>query len=276
MITVIAILVTVPFFIIMLSVRHLMGVTLRHRTVELRGVDELPAHFSSAFSEALRSLEKLGFRASHCEVSGVLFGPRDFKTWILVWVNDEQKVAASIFAPTQLNLRTPADISLFSLDRSRETFTSFTCKAHLFIPGMERFTVHDTYTSNIEEMFRKHLAARVERVADPIMLDPEERIAEAQLFIDRYLDFLHRGSWTRSLEPGQYQFRFLPAFRFAARQLIGSTMAAMLNRFDRSTQTTAAPVAPAEFEIEVFQRFDMSVAETRPMAWPVKLGLPHK
>ena len=101
MITVIAILVTVPFFIIMLSVRHLMGVTLRHRTVELRGVDELPAHFSSAFSEALRSLEKLGFRASHCEVSGVLFGPSDFKTWILVCVNDEQKVAASIFAPTQ-------------------------------------------------------------------------------------------------------------------------------------------------------------------------------
>ena len=125
MITVIAILVTVPFFIIMLSVRHLMGVTLRHRTVELRGVDELPAHFSSAFSEALRSLEKLGFRASHCEVSGVLFGPSDFKTWILVCVNDEQKVAASIFAPTQLNLRTPADISLFSLDRSRETFTIF-------------------------------------------------------------------------------------------------------------------------------------------------------
>ncbi len=273
MITVIAILVTVPFFIIMLSVRHLMGVTLCHRTVELRGVDELPAHFSSAFSEALRSLEKLGFRASHCEVSGVLFGPSDFKTWILVCVNDEQKVAASIFAPTQLNLRTPADISLFSLDRSRETFTSFMCKAHLFVPGMERFTVHDTYTSSIEEMFRKHLAARVEKVADPIMLDPEERIAEAQLFIDRYLDFLHRGGWTRSLEPGQYQFRFLPAFRFAARQLIGSTKAAMLNRFDRSTQTTAAPVAPAEFEIDVFQRFDMSVAETRPMAWPVKLGL---
>jgi Zn-dependent protease len=264
--------VSVAFLMVWSIARGLLNRRIRTVPVELRPVEELPAHLRQAFEGSIRQLNDLGFREQSCQLSQSIFGSDTAPTWALQFTNDQDHVMASIHPSNRPDLESH-HVTFTSRDRECAQFLSFSWQSHLYVGGTPGFTFHDTQTTDVKEGLRLHLQNRSSIVPEPVIPDQATRLSDAQEFINRYVKFLFADGWTHQVSGGEYRFRVVPAFRLTIQLLIGEIRAKRSLRKERrqlpSTPSTTSP----ELEVDILKRFEAQVADPQPIHWAFKLGL---